>query len=419
MVVSLNMKALILAAGEGVRMRPLTANIPKPLLLVAGKPFLQHIIEILKASGIKDIFILIGWRQNRIKEYFGGGDKFGVRIKYIIQELRLGTAHAIGLAKKYIKSDFICMNGDIVLAANLIPDLLSFHETQKSETMCVARVSRPEGLGVVELKGNEVKSIIEKAEVSQATRSMHVNAGIYVFTPRIFKAIGATQKSIRGEYEITDSLQILINSNVKVYGFVLKKSTWLDVSYSWELLRANEVLLTKLDSCIEGDVEPYVTLQGSVRIGKGTHVKNGTYIEGPVVIGKNCEIGPNCLIRGSTTIGDNCKVGNGVEVKNSIIMNNTHVPHLNYVGDSIIGERCNFGAGAKVANLRLDDQNVKVIVGKRELDTGRRKFGIIMGDDVKTGINCCLNVGTIIGENSFIGPGAIVTGTFGPRARIG
>jgi UDP-N-acetylglucosamine diphosphorylase / glucose-1-phosphate thymidylyltransferase / UDP-N-acetylgalactosamine diphosphorylase / glucosamine-1-phosphate N-acetyltransferase / galactosamine-1-phosphate N-acetyltransferase len=169
---------------------------------------------------------------------------------------------------------------------------------------------------------------------------------------------------------------------------------------------------------IKGTVEPGVTMKGPVYVGEGAEVMSGSYIIGPVFIGKGCEIGPNCFIRPSTSLGDGCKVGNAVEVKNSIIMNDSKVPHNSYVGDSVIGERCNFGAGTKVANLRLDNRQVRVVVDGQKVDSERRKLGVIMGDDVKTGINVSIDPGTIIGEETFIGPGALAHGFILPRSKI-
>jgi NDP-sugar pyrophosphorylase family protein len=143
-------------------------------------------------------------------------------------------------------------------------------------------------------------------------------------------------------------------------------------------------------------------------------VRSGAYIVGPVIIGDGCEIGPNCFIRPSTTIGNNCHVGAASEVKNSLIMNGTRIPHLNYVGDSVIGEGCNLGAGTKIANLRLDKQNISV----GGIDTRRRKLGAIIGDNVETGINASINVGSVIGSNTFIGPGAVASGTILPGSKI-
>ena len=137
-----------------------------------------------------------------------------------------------------------------------------------------------------------------------------------------------------------------------------------------------------------------------------------------MLIGKNCKIGPNAYIRPYTVIGDNCHIGNACEVKASIIMNGSKIPHFNYVGDSIIGENCNLGAGTKVANLRLDEKNIKVPVKNELVDTGRRKLGVIMGDNVHTGINVSIDVGTMIGAYTYIAPGARVKGVVGTKSRV-
>jgi NDP-sugar pyrophosphorylase family protein len=163
-----------------------------------------------------------------------------------------------------------------------------------------------------------------------------------------------------------------------------------------------------------GEIEANTTLKGAILIGKGTVIRSGSYIVGPVIIGEDCDIGPNCFIRPSTVIGDKCHIGAGVEIKNSIIMTGSKVPHLSYIGDSIIGESCNLGAGTKIANLRLDKRNITI----GEIDTKRRKLGAIIGDKVETGINCSINVGTLIGNNSFIGPGALAQGVISPGSKI-
>jgi bifunctional UDP-N-acetylglucosamine pyrophosphorylase/glucosamine-1-phosphate N-acetyltransferase len=189
---------------------------------------------------------------------------------------------------------------------------------------------------------------------------------------------------------------------------------WLDLSYPWDLLPANERLLGGIKAQNLGEVEENVVIKGTVAVGKGTVLRSGAYIVGPVIIGQDCDIGPNCYLRSFTSIGDGCHIGNAVEVKNCIIMRGAKLPHHNYVGDSVIGEECNFGAGTKVANLRLDKQEVRVA----DIDTGRRKLGAIIGDRVETGINASLNVGSIIGSGTFIGPGALVNGVILPGSRV-
>ena len=202
-----------------------------------------------------------------------------------------------------------------------------------------------------------------------------------------------------------------------IFGFVLSEP-WIEIGMPWDLLRANKTLMENIMENIQGDIGKFVEIKGPVQIGSNTVVRNGSNIKGPVIIGKNCTIGPNCLIRPSTVVGDNCKIGNAVEVKNSIIMDGSNAPHNNYVGDSIIGQNCNLGAGTKVANLRLDGKNISVVLRGRPQDSGLRKLGVIMGDEVKTGINSSIDPGTIMGENSYLGPNALASGSIAPGSRI-
>lgn len=386
--------ALILAAGEGTRMMPLTATTPKPLLPVAGKPMIAWTIEALKNSGISDIYVLVGSNEKRVREALGD------EVKYIKQDTREGTAHAVGCADGHIDEAFICINGDVVVEESLFKDLRSFYKKKGGNIITVTQASEPEHFGVIELGGGgEVRSIEEKPK---NPKSNLINAGVYVFEPDIFEAIKNTKKSSRDEYEITDTLKLASAHGFTYEGF------WLDVGKPWDMLDANEFHLKRIDKEIRGDVHPNAVIEGDVEIGEDTVIRAGAYIIGPVSIGKDCVIGPNCFIRPYTSLGDDVHIGNGVEIKNSIIMNGTNVPHLSYVGDTIIGENCNFGAGTNVANLRFDDSEVKLnIKGERE-SSGRRKFGAVIGDNVKTGINVSIMPGKKIGPNKLIPPLTVV-----------
>ncbi|MGQ9583555.1 MAG: bifunctional sugar-1-phosphate nucleotidylyltransferase/acetyltransferase [Thermoplasmatota archaeon] len=408
------MKALVLAAGEGTRMRPLTANTPKPLLLTAGKPFLEHTLEALRSAGVEEVYVLVGFREDRIRERFGNGSWLGMRISYLEQKERLGTAHAISVAQGVISEDFICVNGDIVVAPETVGELLSLHRTRRGSIMTLVEVPDPREYGVVLLNADgTVGGILEKPERPSGNL---VNAGIYLFTTEVFDAISRVPLSPRGEYEITDALHAMASAS-RVHGLVAR-SPWVDVGRPWDLLVANELLLRGLRPELAGEVEPGVILKGPVSVGERSVVRSGSYIEGPVVIGRGCDIGPNCFIRPSTTIGDGCRVGAGVELKNCLVMSRTHIPHLSYIGDSVIGEGCNLGAGTIVANLRLDERSVKCSIRGERVDTGRRKLGAIIGDNVRTGINCSIDAGTVIGEGSYIGPGARVRGCVEPSSWI-
>jgi bifunctional UDP-N-acetylglucosamine pyrophosphorylase/glucosamine-1-phosphate N-acetyltransferase len=181
------------------------------------------------------------------------------------------------------------------------------------------------------------------------------------------------------------------------------------VRHPWDLLRANERCVSLLSSNdVQGEVHPSAVIEGVVHIGKGTRILPGVFIEGNVVIGENCKIGPNCHIRGNTSIGDKCHIGQSVEIKNCLILSKTNVGHLSYVGDSVLGERVNFGAGTTTSNLRHDGKNHRSMVQGVLVDTGRRKFGAIVGDGVHTGINTSIYPGRKLWPGSTTRPGEIV-----------
>lgn len=386
-------------------MRPLTYTRPKVMLPIANKPILEHLLIQGKKAGIKEFIFITGYHDEQVRDYFGSGDKWGVNIDYCTQRRQLGTADALKMVKGLVDGNFLVINGDIIVNQEGINGL-----TDKSNnTMSIVKVKDTKDLGVVKVSKGKVVRIHEKTEKPP---SHMANAGLYLFTPDIFDAISQTSKSPRGEYEITDSLQLMISKGYHIS--YQEISYWLDLSYPWHLLLANESLLAGVESQNLGKIEDNVVMKGVISIGKGTVVRSGSYIVGPAVIGQACEIGPNCYIRPNTSIGDNCHIGSAVEAKNSIIMRGSKIPHHNYVGDSIIGEECNLGAGTKIANLRLDKKDIMV----GGIDTKRHKLGAIIGDRVETGINVSINVGSMIGNNTHIGPGAIVSGVISPNSKI-
>ena len=399
------MKAVILAAGEGTRMHPLTYTRPKVMLPIANKPILEHLLIEVKKAGISEFIFIVGYHDEQVRDYFGSGERWGVNIEYCSQRRQLGTADALKMVAGLAGRNFLVINGDIIVGQQDIGRLTNKNEN----TLSIIEVEDAEDVGVVEVRQGEVVRIYEKAEKPP---SRMANAGLYLFTSDIFDAISKTPKSLRGEYEITDSIQLMIDKGQPVS--YQEISHWLDFSYPWDLLTANEYLLAMIEPQNLGEVEKNVVLKGVVSIGKNTVVRSGSYIVGPVIIGQDCDIGPNCYIRPATSIGDNCHIGAAVEVKNSIIMKGSKIPHHNYVGDSIIGEGCNFGAGTKIANLKLGKDNI-VVAG---IDTKRRKLGAIIGDRVETGINASINVGCMIGNDTCIGPGAIAHGVISPGSKV-
>lgn len=402
------MQAVILAAGEGTRMRPLTYTRPKVMLPVLGTPILQHIVNSCVQAHVERVIIVTGHQEEAIRSHFEQA-QLGIQIEYVTQKNRRGTADAVGQAKELLDERFLAINGDSLISPRLLK-LLAEAPQDLVVVVAAKRVDNPASYGVVVTKGDVVLRIVEKPNRRVSNLA---NLGVYAFDPIIFDAIAQVGESIRGEYEITDAIQLLIERGHSVQ-YRNVEEQWIDVGRPWDLLNANELLQQTFCSANEGVIEPLATVEGAVQIGQGSRVKNGAYITGPVIIGESCEIGPNCYIRPVTCIGNRVKIGNGVEVKNSIIMDDTKVGHLSYIGDSIIGQRCNFGAGTVVANLRFDERPIQV----GGVSTARRKLGVIMGDDVHTGINSAINVGTSIGPGSTVAVGALAAGMYPPGSRI-
>ncbi|MDD3407120.1 MAG: sugar phosphate nucleotidyltransferase [Methanomicrobium sp.] len=399
------MECVVLAAGEGKRMRPLTASRPKVMLPVANRPMLEHLLIAVRNAGISEFVFVVGYHEQEIRNHFKDGSSFGVNISYTVQRRQMGTADALLAAEGLVSGRFLLLNGDMILNSADITRFCSY------DAPCIGTYesSHPEDFGVVVSDGEIVTGLFEK---SKKPPGNIINAGIYLFEPVIFGILKSLSLSERGEYELTDALEDYIRKG-ELKSCIL--SSWYDIGEPWNLLDANESMMQSAKDIIFGAVEENVFIHGNLSLGKGSVIKSGTYIEGSCIIGENCSIGPHAYIRGSTAIGDNCHIGHSVEVKNSVIFNNTKIPHFNYVGDSVIGSGCNFGAGTKIANLRHDRKNVRA-AGQ---DTKRRKFGAVVGDDVQLGINCSVNAGAVIGSRVAAAPGSYLEGRINDDVRIG
>ena len=398
------MECVVLAAGEGKRMRPLTARRPKVMLPVANRPMMEHLVLAARDAGITEFVFVVGYGEREVRNHFGNGERFGIQIAYAPQRQQSGTADALRSARDLVTGPFLAMNGDMILSSADIARMINV----PGPAMGTSTTDHPGDFGVVLVQSGRVISLEEK---SKHPKSSIINAGAYTFTPEIFELLAGVGISARGELELTDALGVLIARHE--LGAV-PLSTWMDIGYPWDLLDANAALLGGLASQNEGVFEEGVHLSGTVAIGEGTVIKSGTCIEGPCIIGKNCRIGPHAYIRGATSIGDECHIGHCTEIKNTVVMAKTKIPHFNYIGDSVIGSGCNFGAGTKIANLRHDHGPVKA-GGK---DTRHTKFGAVVGDNVHFGINCSVNVGSVIGSNAQFAPNSYIEGSFGEDAAI-
>ncbi|MBS7636494.1 NTP transferase domain-containing protein [Candidatus Bathyarchaeota archaeon] len=413
------MKAVVLAAGEGVRLQPITSTRPKPLISVGGKPVLEHCLSVIKACGISEVVIVVHYMAEAIHGFFGSGEKLGIKIEYAYQKGVLGTGNAVSVVEPYVDGEFLLVYGDLLFAAEALKKVLeTHHQKRPSATLSVVHVERPEDYGIVELRDDGgVKRIIEKPSREEAPTNL-ANAGLYVFTPEIFETVKRISASSRGEWEITDAIEFLIKEEKPVFAVEIQRDEWFDIGRPWDLLEANRWALTRMEHSIFGNVEEGAHIVGPVTVAETARIRSGAYIEGPAYIGENSDVGPNCYIRPYTSIGKNVRIGNACEIKNSIIMDGVHIGHLSYVGDSIIGENCNLGAGTITANYRLDAGTIKMTVKDKLVDTGRTKLGAVLGDNVKTGVNALLMPGVKIGNNCWIGPNVTVYRDLPPNVAV-
>jgi len=372
------MQVVILAAGNGTRLQPLTCTRPKPLIKIFDKSILEHNLEQLKGIA-KEVILVIGYKGELIQEKIGKNYK-GIRIKYVWQKKPQGTGDAAKYALPYLKDRFLLLNGDDFYFKEDLKKLI------KKFPAILAKKEDPANFGAIIVKeGKKVKEIVEKPEKKISDLA---NIGVYYLPKEIFRY--KIKKSKRGEYEFPD----YINQFAKKHSlYFVEAKNWIPVSFSWNLLDAFEFFLQKSKAKNEGVIEKRTTIKRKLILGKGSVIRAGTYIIGPVFIGKNCTIGPNCFIRGNTIIGDNCRIGQAVEIKNSIIYENTNIAHLSYVGDSIIDKNCNLGAGTIIANLRHDNASIKTMINEKLIDTKRKKFGTVFGEGVKTGIGTLIYPG--------------------------
>ena len=403
------MRAIILAAGEGKRLRPLTEKRPKHMIPIAGKPIIHQLIDAFKTNGITKFSIVVGHFSENIIQYLSDGKKFGIEIKYVHQKKLHGTADALAqIENKIDETRFVVCYGDMYISSGAIRELIdAYYDRSFDAAVTVVPTKDQKQYGIVQIDNGFVKKIIEKPKI--VIPNALANAGIYLFERSIFKGIKKTKKSRRGELELTDSISNLITSGSKIKSILIDNKSWIDIGLPWNLLDANKIALQNLQSRMDGEVDDNTAISGTINTGQKSQILSGARIEGPVYIGDGSIVGPNCYLRPYTSIGSNVKIGNGCEIKNSIIMDETKIPHLSYFGDSIIGERCNFGAGTITGNLRLDKKTVRMKIENKVINSERKKLGAIIGDDVETGINVNFMPGITIGSNSYIGPGVNIS----------
>ncbi|WP_435065115.1 bifunctional sugar-1-phosphate nucleotidylyltransferase/acetyltransferase [Halobaculum sp. EA56] len=392
------MQTVLLAAGQGTRMRPLTDRRPKPMLPVAGEPLVGHTAAAAVAAGASRLVVVVGYESAAVREYFG--DEFdGVPVEFADQPEQRGTADAVRAAAPHLDGGpFAVLNGDALYDHDSLSTLYD-----SAPAVGSFRVDDPSAYGVLHTEDSDdgTARATGVTEKPADPPSDLINAGAYVF-PADAQGWLDVGESERGELELTDVLERACReATVTVVPF----DRWLDVGRPWELLEANEWKLADLERRVDGDVHADADLRGAVVVEDGAEVDAGVVIEGPALIRSGASVGPNAYVRGRTLIEADAKVGHSVEVKNSVLMRGATVGHLSYVGDSVLGRDVNFGAGTTVANLRHDDEAITTLVKGEVVSTGRRKYGVVCGDGAKTGIQTSLNAGVKLETDARTIPG--------------
>ena len=388
-------QAVILAAGEGQRLRPFTVNRPKAMISIADKPILQFIVESLARNGIRTIVLVTGYRQEQVYDYLGSGERFGVNITYINQTSQLGTAHALMQVKDAVEDEFLVLSGDNLIEAPTIAEFVKV----KPQALLVKRVGDPFRYGVVNIERGEVQGIVEKPKEAGSNL---VNTGIYAFTRDVFKFTEAV-------LDIPDTLNNMIAEGYTISALETG-GTWLDVVYPWDIISLNNEVLKNIEGSLGGTIETGVTLKGKVVVGAGSVVRSGSCIYGPAVIGSGCDIGPQVCIMPSTSIGNNVTVSPFTEIKNSVIGDDVTFGPGCIVSDSVIDKGCviqgRFTALGGPGEVRVNDEGPAINVG------------VIMGEECRIESSVTAQPGAIVGNYCQVKMTRVLSGRIPDRSLV-
>jgi glucose-1-phosphate thymidylyltransferase len=327
------MKGLILSGGRGTRLRPLTHTSAKQLVPVANKPILFYAIECIREAGIDEIGVIVGDTREEIQRACGDGSTWGVKLTYIHQAEPLGLAHAVKTAQPFLQDDpFVMYLGDNLVKDGIVPLVREFETDRPNAQILLAHVKNPQDFGVAELEGDHIVRLVEKPKHPKSDLAL---VGVYMFDSHIWEAVDAIRPSARGEFEITDAIQYLIDHGYIVRSHIIG-GWWKDTGKLDDMLEANRILLEDIEPHNEGTVDETSRILGRVVIGPGTQILRSE-VRGPVIIGANCLI-EDAYIGPFTSLYDGVRVI-GSEVEHSMILENSAILNLgNRVEDSLIGK---------------------------------------------------------------------------------
>ncbi len=383
--------AVILAAGEGRRLAPLTNRRPKPMLPVANKPLLEYVVDAVVKAGIERVVLVVGYQRDRIQTHFGDGDDWNIEIRYAIQEKQLGTAHALEQAKSVVDGPLLVLNGDRIIEPSAVAAVREqLTTTGNPAAMAIRRSRQPSSYGVVTLTQGTITDIVEKPIGDSP--SQLINAGVYGFdTAAIFDAIADLSPGPDGEYQLTDALSALLDAHEITP--VRYDGRWLDVSHLWDLLTVTGQVL---DSTAAGT--DFRQQTGSGTSPSAPTISDNAYVADTATLGANVVLGRD------TVVSENAHVGPNATIERSVIFPDARV------GAGAVLRDCIVGANATVGdNVTVPSGESTVVID--EVAYHPTAFGGVIGDNASVGGGTTLEPGTIIGDAATVAPGVTVGGT--------
>ena len=382
-----SMKAVVLAAGEGTRLRPLTRTRPKPMLPIANQPLLEHVLEAAREAGVDEFVFVVGYKRERIQNHFGDGDDWDVDIEYVVQETQLGTGHALLQAESAIGSDFLALNGDRIVEPEAISEVMDARRESRDRVMAVTRHKNPENYGVVELAGRAVRSIEEKPPAHTVTTD-YINAGVYGLGEAIFDDLRAAEAE--GELAIT----AVLNESRDGLQAVPFDGLWLDVSYHWDILSVNNRILDRSGSSRVGQASNS-TLTANIH-------EHATVVDRSS-LGSDVRVRPGAAVLPGTSLGDNVEVGANAVVTNAVVLPDTTIGDGAVVHDCVVGENASIGPNTTVEGGETD------VVADGEIHEDVRLGGVV-GDNASVGGGVTLSPGSVLGNHTTVASGCDVSG---------
>jgi len=399
------MRTVILCGGIGKRMHPITED--KFLLKFLGKTLLEHQLETMTRAGLKDFIIVCNtFNEEKIKNYL---KPLKLKIDFAVQKEPKGMADALITAKHLLDGEILVINANDYCDSSAYEKILNEDKKNIDSAIPGYKVSSYFPGGYLRMNdNNELIEIIEKpGEGKEPSDMINIVIHYHKDAKKFIEYLEKTKSGKDDVYEKAMSKMVEDGKKIKVIPF---SGTWIPFKYPWHAFDLLKHFLDNVEAKISdtAKISPKAVIEGKVIIEDGVRVFEGAAIKGPCYIGKNSVIGTNALIWNYSHIGEYCVVGYSTEIKHSWIGDNCWF-HSNYVGDSIIANSCFFGAGTVTANFRFDEKTVKVNVGDKRINTETDKFGAIVGNNCKTGINVSIMPGVKIGPNSVVGPGVILT----------